>query len=161
DDLIGYCRLSAMPVGRFVLDVHGEEKALWPANDALCAALQIVNHLQDCGKDYRMLDRVYIPLDTGLDIAELKGDRASAALRAIIAGLARRTRDLLDQSEAFSARIRDRRLAAEVAVIHRLARSLTHRLEQRDPLSERVHHGKAEALFLAAGAALPVLLRWP
>ena len=63
DDLIGYCSYSAMPVGRFVLDVHGESRATWPANDALCAALQIINHLQDCGRDYRNLDRVYIPLD--------------------------------------------------------------------------------------------------
>ncbi|WP_240334354.1 squalene synthase HpnC [Sphingobium estronivorans] len=158
-DLIGYCRYSAMPVGRFVLDVHGEDRRLWPANDALCAALQIVNHLQDCGKDYRTLDRVYIPLDTGLDVAELGGDRASEGLHAIIAGLARRTRDLLDQSAAFVALIRDRRLAAEVAVIHRLARSLTYRLERRDPLSERVHHGRIETLFLATGAALPALFR--
>jgi hypothetical protein len=57
DGLIDYCRYSAMPVGRFVLDVHGESQATWPANDALCAALQIVNHLQDCAKDYRSLDR--------------------------------------------------------------------------------------------------------
>src|SRR5213078_2527159 len=63
DDLISYCTYSAMPVGRFVLDVHGESRATWPANDALCAALQINNHLQDCGKDFRALNRVYIPLD--------------------------------------------------------------------------------------------------
>ena len=63
DDLIGYCSLSAMPVGRFVCDVHGESRALWPANDALCAALQIINHLQDCQSDYLNLNRVYIPLD--------------------------------------------------------------------------------------------------
>src|SRR5689334_20583557 len=61
DDLIDYCRHSAMPVGRFVLDVHGESQNLWPANDALCAALQVINHLQDCAKDYRELNRVYIP----------------------------------------------------------------------------------------------------
>ena len=53
DELIAYCSLSAMPVGRFVLDVHGESRATWPASDALCAALQIINHLQDCGEDYR------------------------------------------------------------------------------------------------------------
>ena len=63
DELMDYCRYSAMPVGRFVLDVHGEDRALWPANDALCAALQVINHLQDCAKDYRELDRVYLPLD--------------------------------------------------------------------------------------------------
>ena len=53
DELMDYCRYSAAPVGRFVLDVHGEAAATWPANDALCAALQVINHLQDCAKDYR------------------------------------------------------------------------------------------------------------
>ena len=48
-DLMSYCALSAMPVGRFVLDVHGESRSTWPASDAICAALQINNHLQDCG----------------------------------------------------------------------------------------------------------------
>ena len=61
DEVIDYCRYSAMPVGRFVLDVHGEPQSLWPANDALCAALQVINHLQVCAKDYRELGRVYIP----------------------------------------------------------------------------------------------------
>ena len=84
DDLIDYCRYSAMPVGRFVLDVHGESRATWPANDALCAALQIINHLQDCAKDYRELDRVYIPLDafaeSGATVEALGAERASPAL---------------------------------------------------------------------------------
>src|SRR6476469_10981281 len=64
DELIDYCSRSAMPVGRFVLDVHGEARDTWPASDALCAALQVINHLQDCAKDYLALDRVYIPSDT-------------------------------------------------------------------------------------------------
>jgi squalene synthase HpnC len=159
DDLLGYCRLSAMPVGRYVLDVHGESRDLWRPSDALCAALQIINHLQDCGKDYRQLDRVYIPLDTGVAVADLGAPRASPALRGIIAALARRTRLLLDQSAGFSAQIRDRRLAAEVAVIQRLAVSLCTMLETRDPLSERVHHGKWSTAWLALRAAVPTLLR--
>ncbi len=56
DDVIHYCRYSAMPVGRFMLDVHGESTSTWAASDALCAGLQINNHLQDCGKDYRNLE---------------------------------------------------------------------------------------------------------
>src|SRR6201985_211185 len=84
DELIDYCRYSAMPVGRFVLDVHGESTATWPANDALCAALQINNHLQDCGKDYRTLNRVYLPLDAleaaGASVEALALDKAPAAL---------------------------------------------------------------------------------
>ena len=82
DELIHYCSLSAMPVGRFMLDVHGEDRSTWVASDALCAALQINNHLQDCGKDYHDLDRVYIPLDAlaaaGASVEAL-GDRSLAA----------------------------------------------------------------------------------
>jgi hydroxysqualene synthase len=147
DDLIGYCTYSAMPVGRYVLDVHGESRALWPANDALCAALQIINHLQDCGKDYRNLDRVYIPLDvlatTGARVEELDTGSASAALLDAIHRLARRTGDLLRDSRPFSPRIEDARLALEVAVIQTFAERLAAVLARRDPLSQRVHLGKA------------------
>jgi phytoene/squalene synthetase len=147
DDLIGYCAYSAMPVGRFVLDVHGETRATWAANDALCAALQIINHLQDCGKDYRDLDRVYIPLDAfaaaGAAVNELGAERASPALLGAVRALARRTGDLLREAKPFSASIEDTRLALEVAVIQTYAERLVALLSGRDPLSERVHLGKA------------------
>jgi squalene synthase HpnC len=146
DDLIGYCTYSAMPVGRFVLDVHGESRAAWPANDALCAALQIINHLQDCGSDYRNLDRVYLPLDmlneSGADVQSLAASRASPALRACIVRLASRTADLLRDARSFSGMISDRRLAMEVAAIQGLAERLVALLRRRDPLSERVHLGR-------------------
>jgi hydroxysqualene synthase len=94
-ELMDYCRYSAAPVGRFVLDVHGEPSVLWPANDALCTALQVINHLQDCGEDYRDLDRVYLPEEdlsaAEQDVTALGAPRASAGLRLVIAGLARRT----------------------------------------------------------------------
>ena len=154
DELMDYCRYSAMPVGRYVLDVHGEDRATWPASDALCAALQVINHLQDCGKDFRTLNRVYIPLDTGIEIDELAKSCATPNLRAIIIDLAIRAETLLAQSSEFSAQIKDHRLALEVAVIHRLAVSLTARLKRFDPLSERVHHTKLESFGLAALAAL-------
>jgi squalene synthase HpnC len=163
DGLIDYCRYSAMPVGRYVLDVHGEDRATWPASDALCAALQVINHLQDCGKDYRTLDRVYIPADTfaatGARIEDLGADAATPALRTAIVSLVAPTRALLDRSAGFSAMIADRRLAAEVAIIQRLAVSLCGRLETRDPLSERVHHRPWEAALLATGAAASSLFR--
>jgi phytoene/squalene synthetase len=136
-----------MPVGRFVLDVHGESHALWPANDALCAALQVINHLQDCGKDYRDLDRVYIPLDAltaaSATVEMLGADRAPPALLVCIHALAHRTESLLHESWPFSVGIEDVRLALEVAVIQTLAERLTGLLSRRDPLSQRVHLGKA------------------
>ena len=161
DDLLDYCRFSAMPVGRFVLDVHGESRALWPMCDALCSGLQIVNHLQDCAKDYRLLNRVYIPMDSfaaaGIGPEELAQERASPALRSLIAGLARQTFELLVKSRGFAAGVRDARLASEVSVIQVLAESLCHRLMNRDPLSERVHHRKSEVLLLAIPALLSCL----
>ncbi len=157
-DLMDYCRYSAMPVGRFVLDVHGESLSTWPANDALCAALQVINHLQDCARDFRELDRVYIPQDAlsaaGITVDELNGTKSSPALLAVIRGLAHKTNLLLGESAVFSSQIRDKRLALEVAVIQRLAEDLVKRLLTRDPLSDRVHHGKAEAGLLAL-ASLP------
>lgn len=156
NELIDYCRYSAMPVGRYVLDVHGKSRAIWPLSDALCAALQIINHLQDCAKDFRGLDRVYIPLDTmathGMTPEDLRALRASPALRAVITGLARRNAALLAQSAPFAAHINDRRLALEVSVIQTLAEDLNNRLLVRDPLSERVHHRKSElpGLLIAA-----------
>ena len=143
DDLISYCSLSAMPVGRFVCDVHGESRAVWPANDALCAALQIINHLQDCKDDYINLNRVYVPLDTfaacGTAVEALSAPLASPALLAGLHDLAERTELLLRESDVFPLLISDRRLALEVSVINTLAHQLTRMLRSRDPLKDRVH----------------------
>ena len=117
--------------------------AVWPANDALCAALQIINHLQDCAADYRNLDRVYVPIDAlaaaGATIEDIGKPKASGALRDCLRGLAVRTGALLDTSASFSPRIGDFRLAMEVGIIQALARRLVAILLVRDPLSERVH----------------------
>jgi squalene synthase HpnC len=163
-ELMDYCRYSAAPVGRFVLDVHGEASEIWPANDALCTALQVINHLQDCAKDYRDLDRVYIPIDVlaarGTGVEALAAAQASPALREVIAELARRTQTLLVQSQPFAAEIVDRRLALEVGVIQHLAESLATRLILRDPLSERVHHHPVEAICLALRGGFGVAAGW-
>ena len=70
-----------------MLDVHGETEKLWPASDAICAALQINNHLQDCAKDYAELNRVYIPLDAlsaaGAEVADLGAAKASPGLSSV------------------------------------------------------------------------------
>jgi squalene synthase HpnC len=156
DDLMDYCRYSASPVGRFVLDVHGESRDLWPMNDALCNALQVINHLQDCGKDKREIDRVYVPLDrlaaAGLTVDALDAPAASPALRGVIRVLAEDTMRLLDISRPFARKIKDGRLALEVGVIQALAEDLCRGLMARDPLSQVVHHDKAKMGAIALGA---------
>jgi squalene synthase HpnC len=159
DDLMGYCAYSAMPVGRFVLDVHGESHGTWPASDAICAALQIINHIQDCAADYRNLDRVYIPLDAlaacGTTVEALGAAKASPELRRCLAGLAERTDLLLHKGEALPTMVEDSRLALELSVIRTLAHHLTRVLTRRDPLSERVHLGK----FGVAGISIVAVLK--
>jgi len=168
DDLMNYCAYSAMPVGRFVLDVHGEARSTWPASDALCAALQVINHLQDCPKDFRALDRVYLPLDAlaaqGIGVEELAMTKASPQLRACLESLAAKTGELLLGATRLPYQVTSVRLAAETAVILALAWRLISFLRTRDPLSERVHLTKVDAVAVAAHAAARGIagrvLRW-
>jgi len=164
DDLIDYCRYSAMPVGRFVCDVHGEDPGrVWDANDALCAALQVINHLQDCGKDYRDLDRVYLPQDSlaahGASVEMLAQERAPPPLLATIRELNEKTAKLLARSRSFADLIDDTRLAMEVGAIQTLAEHLVARLAVADPLGEKVHDGKFGFAVKGATGALGALLR--
>ena len=163
DELIDYCSRSAMPVGRFVLDVHGEARDTWPASDALCAALQVINHLQDCAKDYIALERVYVPLDalsaSGATVEALRDERASPALRNCLRGLVSRTSTLLDESRGLEPKVSDTRLALEISVIQSLASQLLAILMVRDPLAERVHLTKTEALATAINGGGRAILR--
>lgn len=155
DDVIDYCRYSAMPVGRFMLDVHGEDISTWAASDALCAGLQINNHLQDCGRDYRNLNRVYLPRDAlaaAGATAEMLGEaKSQPALLKCLQALALRTEALLDQSKSLAAEVKDFRLGLEISVIQAFADKIVNMLKVRDPLSERVHLGPVELLLQSLG----------
>src|ERR1700680_4658347 len=121
DDLMGYCRYSAAPVGRQLLDLHGESRATWPASDALCRALQVLNHLQDCAVDYRALDRVYLPIAdleaAGCTVGDLAAPAASPGLRRVIDSLLNRTETLIAAARDLPARVAARGLRWESAGI--------------------------------------------
>lgn len=155
DELIHYCMYSAAPVGRFVLDVHGESSSTWLASDALCSALQIINHLQDCKADYQHLNRIYIPEETfsrhGAAESMLAETQATVSLSNCIKDLVQKTRLLLSPNP-LSAQIKDGRLKLEVLVIEKIARKLLEMLVVRDPLSERVHLTKLQCIFIVATA---------
>lgn len=163
DEVIHYCRYSAMPVGRFMLDVHGESTSTWAASDALCAGLQINNHLQDCGKDFRELNRVYLPRDAlaaaGASVEALGAERASPPLLQCLHSLAVRTELLLNESKSLSAEVRDTRLGCEISVIQAFADKIVQLLKVRDPLSERVHLGPFELLAHSLGGIAGELTR--
>jgi squalene synthase HpnC len=153
EDLMGYCNNSASPVGRYLIDLHGEGRHCYPASDALCNALQVLNHLQDCQKDYRALDRVYLPepwlVEAGGAIAELEGRASTPALRKVIDRCLDHTAELVRQARPLPDLFRSRRFAMEAAFIWRIADRLLVELRRRDPVAERVQLTKGQ--FAAAG----------
>jgi farnesyl-diphosphate farnesyltransferase len=155
-DLLRYCRYSAAPVGRHVLALHGESEACWPASDALCAALQLNNHLQDCGRDLADMDRCYLPDDMlarhGSDINDLRRPACTPGLRAVLDALLDECDRLTTAGAALPGLVRDRRLRAEVAVIAKLARRLSARLRRADPLAGQVKLTRGDAVRAVAGS---------
>ena len=155
DEVIHYCRYSAMPVGRFMLDVHGESTSTWAASDALCAGLQINNHLQDCGKDYQTstasICRAMRWPQPAPRVEMLGEARAPAPLLQCLHALAARTEALLDESRSLGGEVRDFRLGLEISVIQAFADRIVRLLKVRDPLSERVHLSPLELLGCSIG----------
>jgi len=162
DDLIDYCNRSASPVGRYLLDLHGDGPAQYPCSDALCNALQVINHLQDCADDYAELDRVYLPGDwmaaEGTDVTALAAGRASPEMRRVLDRCIDGTRALLAQSQLLPGALSSRRLALESAVIVKIAIRLTDELARRDPIAERVELTKPQSLGCALRGVLTALL---
>jgi len=156
DDLMEYCRYSASPVGRQLLDLHGEDRAAFAPSDALCSALQVLNHLQDCGEDYRQLHRVYLPCDIlescGATVTQLSDPRLTPGLRRTIDQLLDRTAALIVAAQALPGSVASFGLRCESAVIVALAGRLTLLLRRGDPLAGRVKLAKGDfAAALIAG----------
>lgn len=162
DDLMGYCALSASPVGRYVLDLHGEDRSTWEASDPLCNALQVLNHLQDCQDDYRSLDRVYLPepwlKEAGIGVEALDGDRTDEALRSVLDRLLDGVDELMTKARDLPGVVRNRRLAMETAIIVRLADRLSGLLRAGDPLAGRVALSRWDFARAGVGGALGGLL---
>lgn len=167
DDLMGYCLLSAAPVGRYLLDLHGGSVDGYGPSDALCQALQVINHLQDCQDDYVTLDRVYLPEDwmveAGIDVQDLAKtlakDRASKGLRQVLDRCLSVTGTLLVDARALPGGLKSRRLAMESAAIIEIAFQLTRLLRERDPLGpKRVQLTKPEYIWCCAKGALRIWL---
>lgn len=141
-ELMHYCRYSASPVGRYLLTLHGEAPDSLPPSDALCNALQVINHLQDCAVDYREMDRVYVPLDhlaaEGLDVQSLTAPRSSPALCRVLDRLLDETAALVVDAHRLPGRVSDLRMRCESAVIVTLADKLIAALRAKDPLAMRV-----------------------
>ncbi|MGQ9368437.1 squalene/phytoene synthase family protein [Azospirillum sp. A39] len=153
-DLLLYCRFSANPVGRYLLELHGEGPDAGPAADALCSALQILNHLQDARDDWVTLGRCYIPLgwfdEAGISIERLVETQADPKLRSVFNRVVDHTEQLLERATALPGQVKHRGLRMESAVILSLAESLATRLRHRDPMKKRVALGAHQKMYAMA-----------
>jgi len=161
DDLMAYCADSAAPVGRFLLDLHGENRSGYRESDALCTALQVINHLQDCRDDYRTLGRIYLPANwlatEGVTIEDLDSTACGPGMRRVIDRCLDGVDALLAEARPLPLRLRSTRLALETAVILALAEALSRCLRVRDPLAEHVRLARFPMLMRGVAAALACL----
>jgi hydroxysqualene synthase len=148
DELYDYCRYSAAPVGRYVLDLHGESQRAYAPSDALCQALQILNHMQDCVQDLSKLDRCYIPAallaEFNCSVADLQQRKETDGMRCVFDSLLHRVDRMTRFAVDLPKRTKDRRLRLETAVILSLAMRLTLRLKREDPIAGRVRLKKID-----------------
>ena len=153
DDLLGYCALSANPVGRYLLDLHGEDRSGYRYSDALCTVLQITNHLQDCGDDRRELDRVYVVGDwmaeEGTGVEDLDRDAFTPGMRRVADRMLDGCEALMVDAHLLPKALKSKSLAMESAVIVNLADRLIEILRKGDPLAARVALTKLD--FASAG----------
>lgn len=164
-ELIDYCLRSAAPVGRYLLDLHGGADDNYASSDALCNALQVLNHLQDAKADYLELGRVYLPTDwmaeAGASVKDLLGDRITPEVRSVYTRMLGATVALLDEAAPLPANLASARLAMEAGAILHIAQMLSGKLALNDPFAGRVRLNKLQYLrACSAGAAKAVLGRW-
>ena len=162
EELMFYCNRSAAPVGRYLLDLHGECRDGYGPSDALCNALQVINHLQDCQEDYRQLDRVYLPLDwmreVGTEIKAIDTLKSSPAIRHVFDRCLDAMDPLISEARNLPASLKNHRLAMESAAIIKIAGRLIDLLRQNDPLGTRLKLHKLDYLWQCLRGALPVFL---
>ncbi|GER07437.1 squalene synthase HpnC [Iodidimonas muriae] len=162
EELIDYCDRSAAPVGRYLLDLHGEDRAHWDISNALCNSLQVINHMQDCADDYRQMDRIYLPQNWMREVGAVDEDlgkaHATPALRRVLDRCVSGCETLNETARDLPVVLKSKRLALESGVIVQIARRLTHELSHRDPLAQRVKLRKPRLMMTGARGIFKALL---
>jgi squalene synthase HpnC len=159
DDLFGYCRNSANPVGRLVLGLCGYRDAgRFALSDATCTALQLANFWQDVTVDLEK-DRVYLPLflfdKHGYTIDDLQAHRFTPAFREVMREAVECARDLFHRGLPLP-RMVDRRLALDLDLFSRGGMRILSKIEEQDynVLERRPAITKAERVRLLVGSLL-------
>ena len=144
-ELIDYCHLSAVPVGRYMINLHGgfrdQASHNYNGSDALCTALQILNHLQDCREDFELLNRVYLPLEIikthNATLDHLIADEMSPELRGCLNNILDNVDALITISQKFPSKLNNLWLGMESQIIINVAIQLSKKLRKYDPIKSR------------------------
>jgi squalene synthase HpnC len=156
DDVLGYCRFSANPVGRLVLYVCGyRDPERQRLSDYTCTALQLANFWQDVRRDYD-IGRIYIPLDemdlAGYSEEELRAHRYTPNFARLLSNLVARTWLLFQKGLPLVEQV-DRRLAVDIELFSRGGMEILRLIERQnyDVFRRRPHLGKPQMMMLGAG----------
>ena len=157
EDLIDYCRYSAMPVGRMVLGVLGiDDDRRGYLSDATCAGLQLVNFWQDIRRDLEERDRVYLPAEDmalfGVTVDDLTAPEASPALRELVRMEVWRARALLIEGAPLRGMV-PRRVRPDIAMFTSGGLWVCDAIAKQgfDTIARRPAPGKAGRVRMAAG----------
>jgi squalene synthase HpnC len=156
DDLFGYCRYSANPVGRLVLYLCGYSDAeRQRLSDATCTALQLANFWQDVTVDWEK-DRVYIPLDVlerhGSSVEEIAARRATPGFLEAMREIVDRARELFLEGLPLAGMV-DRRLAVDIELFSRGGMRVLDKIAAQgyDVLARRPSVSKTERVWILLG----------
>jgi squalene synthase HpnC len=157
EDLFGYCRNSANPVGRLVLYLCGyADPARQRLSDATCTGLQLANFWQDIVTDLEK-DRVYIPLEVlahhGYTLDDLSARRMTPAFREVMREIVARAREFFQAGLPLSGMV-DRRLALDIDLFSRGGMRVLDKIaaQDYDVLAQRPAISKAERVWLLLGS---------
>ena len=154
NDLLYYCKFSANPVGRFVIDAVNERKnieKIYEASDSLCTALQIINHIQDCKKDFKELNRVYIPESFfkkySLDKKILRKSKSIENFERLKIEIVDNVLVSLRKTKLGLREIQSWRLRKETLIILNIAKRLCNLLKINDPLEKQIKLSRIDFIF--------------
>ncbi len=140
--LTDYCKYSAAPVGRFMLAIHDENPSTYLPSNSLCAALQIVNHLQDIKYDAKLLKRVYIPLDLqkefNISPADFLKNKETPELKRLISHILEKVTGLLKDAEILPQIVDSLRLRVYLYMTLFLTRRLMNKIRKGDVLAKEI-----------------------
>jgi squalene synthase HpnC len=163
ENVLGYCRYSANPVGHLVLYLCGyRDPERQQLSDYTCTALQLANFWQDVSVDYDK-GRIYIPLEDlrrfSVSELDLAHKRNTPEFRAMMKFEVQRAREWFDRGLPLAAKVR-RELALDIELFTRGGQEILNAIERQDfaVLGRRPVISRSRKLMLVARAALGKLL---